>query len=191
MCRTYSKHILKSIIIMEFCVVRVHKYFWITFSRVVHAPDLGFCPNSVNFEARLDAPIMVFDRFEGQESTYLEEYIVPVYSNVTQLHLGDELRPSEVGGEICNSAQIWSKMNQQIMTKCAPKLSCEIEFPVLECQNELRRLESCESHEYPMPRSTKYTLRNPLGCLDPFGDLDHRIWPELNAPVIHIFRSLL
>ena len=66
-------------------------------SRVVHAPDLGFCPNSVNFEARLGAPKFVVERFRGRESTYLEEYIVPVYSNVTQLHLGEELRSVEVG----------------------------------------------------------------------------------------------
>ena len=68
-----------------------------TIGRVVHAPDLGFCPNSVNFEARLGAPKFVVERFRGRESTYLEEYIVPVWSNVTQLRLGAELQPVEVG----------------------------------------------------------------------------------------------
>ena len=67
-----------------------------TKARVVHAPDLGFCPNSVNFEARLGASKFVVERFRGWEETYLEECIVPVYSNVTQLHLGDELQMVEV-----------------------------------------------------------------------------------------------
>ena len=73
---------------------------------MVHVPDLGFCQNSINFESRLGAPKFVVERFRGRGSTYLEEYIVPVYSNVTQLHLGEELRPSEVGDKIYNFNKI-------------------------------------------------------------------------------------
>ena len=46
--------------------------------RVVQLPDLRFFLNSINFGTRLDAPKFVVDDFRGRESTYLEEYIVPV-----------------------------------------------------------------------------------------------------------------
>ena len=68
--------------------------------RVVHAPDLGFCSNSINFLARLGAPKFVVEHFRGRESTYLEEYIVPVCLNITQLHLGEELQSVEVSKKI-------------------------------------------------------------------------------------------
>ena len=87
--------------------------------RVVHAPDLGFCPNSVNFRARFGALKFVVGHFRGRESTSLEEYIVPVCLNITKLHLWEELQPVEVGKKITKFLQIWWKILQKSTRKCA------------------------------------------------------------------------
>ena len=86
--------------------------------RVVHAPDLGFCSNLVNFRARFGDPKFVIEHFRGRESTYLEEYIVPVWSDVTQLRLGAKLQHLEVGKKSENPVDLMGIGAENHEKKC-------------------------------------------------------------------------
>ena len=101
---------------------------------------------------QFDGSKFVVQHFRHQKSTYLEEYIVSVYWNVIQLHLGEELRSLKISKKIMKSHQIWWLFHQKFIGKCAKYIQqktyfCTYAFPGSRYLYKTWLLHTTGSHE--------------------------------------------